>query len=503
MMKRLPRINYTTLFMAVMLYATVLIYQGYQYGQGDQSQILPVLHAQDHPGSYSQDHYVQSYLDAKINERTVFQSVFRYLGYQHPWIVWIWHALWSITLILAWLNISSLGIKSKIYQYLAVTFIFILGFHTSTGGNEIYYDSVIPSLIAKALGSWAIYFWLRADYNPWLILLFVATLLQPLVGFQLFLLTVIALFVDHIIQKKTTDLPWKGVVLLGMIIVPWIYFLSKNNGAVNEPALFMDIMEFRLSHHFFPSYFGWQHLVIGGMLGLIGVLFYKQRLRWFVLTILIGCIVYTILVEKYRMAGALYSQWWKTTIWLEALGCIAIAVGQEKGAPYLGIFTRKSWTGPILILLLVGTYRLSGWFGDKPDYLFPWDNKQNDAIDVSLQAKDLTPEDAVFIIPIDFTAFRWYSKRSLYVDYKALFHQEEFLQEWYRRIEGIYAYGLKEKKGGFDIHVFSRALLEDPTLISTDYWRKNGITHIVSTSSNITSLKKLYSNPTYSIYSLQ
>jgi hypothetical protein len=502
-MKRLPSINFTTLYMALMMYATVLIYQGYQYGQGDQSQILPVLYAQDHPGSYSQDQYVQAYLHAKVNERTIFHFLFRYLGYQYPWVVWIWHAILSITLILAWFKISGLGIKSKIYQYLAVTFIFILGFHTSAGGNEIYYNLVIPSLAAKALGSWALYFWLRADYTPWMILLVATTLHQPLVGFQLFLLTVIALFIDKLIQKKASDIPWKIILGFSLFIVPWIYLLSRNNGAVNQPDLFMDIMEFRLSHHFFPSYFGWQHLVIAGMFGIIGVWFYKQRLRWFVLTIVIGSIIYAVLVEKYRMVDVLYSQWWKTTIWLEALGCIAIAVGQEKGAPYLGIFTKQFWTGPLLILILVGTYRLSGWFGEKPDYLFPWAKMQNDAIDVSVQAKALTPEGAVFIIPIDFTAFRWYSHRSLYVDYKALFHQEEFLQEWYRRIEDIYAYGLKEKKGGFDIHVFSRALLEEPSLISTDFWRKNGITHIVSTSPDITSLKKIYSNPTYSIYSLQ
>jgi len=502
-MKHLPRINYPTLIMAIMMYVTVLIYQGYQYGQGDQSQILPVLYAQDHPGVYSQDHYVTSYLDAKINERTVFQFLFRFLGYQVPWIVWLWHAVLSIIMILAWLKISSLGIKNKVYQYLAVTFIFILGFHTSAGSNELYYNMVIPSLAAKTLGAWALYYWLRADYQPWLFLLLGASFLQPLVGFQLFLLTFVALTFEKLIQRKPTDVPWKLIGIYLLITLPWIYLLSRNNGAVEQPALFMDIMEFRLSHHFFPSYFGWQHLAIVVLFGIIGILFYKQRLRWFVIAILLGCIVYTIAVEKYRSPLALYSQWFKTTIWLEALGCIAIAVGHEKGAPNLRFFSKHFWAAPVLILLLVSTYRLSGWFGESPEYMFPWSTAESDAVDVSIQAQAMTPEDAVFIVPIDFTSFRWYSKRSLYVDYKALFHQEKFLHEWYERIESIYAYGLKEKKGGFDINVFSRALLEEPSLISTDFWRKLGITHIISTSPNITTLKQVYSNETYSIYSLQ
>jgi hypothetical protein len=62
---------------------------------------------------------------------------------------------------------------------------------------------------------------------------------------------------------------------------------------------------------------------------------------------------------------------------------------------------------------------------------------------------------------------------------------------------------LKKRKGGLT-STFSAPppLLEEPTLISTDYWRSLGITHIVSTSAEIKSLKQVYTNPTYSIYSL-
>ena len=147
-------------------------------------------------------------------------------------------------------------------------------------------------------------------------------------------------------------------------------------------------------------------------------------------------------------------------------------------------------------------YRLSGWFGDKPEYMLPWATTQSDEVDVSLKADSLTPPNAVFIVPVGFTAFRWYSKRSMYVDYKALFHQEKFLKEWYQRIENIYAYGLKEKEAGFELNVFSTTLLEEPTLISTDFWRRLGVTHIISTSPSIKSLKLISSNKSYSIYSL-
>lgn len=501
-MKGLTKIPWLDILTALLLYAIVLVYQGYQYGQGDQSQILPCLYAQDHPGTYVDDHYVSSYLDAKVNERTIFHFLFRFLGYSQPWLVWTWHLALSVSLFLAWLKIASLGVNHKVYQFLAVASIFLIGYLSSVGSNELYYNMLIPSLAAKSLASWALYFWLKEKYTPWIVLLVIAGYLQPLVGLQLFIITVLSSVVQFVIQKKSKAIPWRLITIYLIYTVPWLYLLSRNNGSTDDPAAFMDIMEFRLSHHFFPDAFGWIHILVFCILAIITIRFYKMRLKWFILTILLGCIVYTIGIESFRHPLALYTQWWKSTIWLEAFAFIAVFVTLEKGSPKPKIFTKFTMVVPIIILLSVCVYRFSGWFGDKPEYMLPWSTIQSDEVDVSLKADTLTPANAVFIVPVGFSAFRWYSKRSLYVDYKALFHQDKFLREWYLRIENIYAYGLKEKQAGFDINVFSTSLLEEPSMISTDYWRKLGITHILSTSPDIKTLNKLYSNKTYSIYSL-
>ena len=501
-MKGLDKIPWLDILTALLLYAIVLVYQGYQYGQGDQSQILPCLYAQDHPGTYADDHYVSSYLAGKVNERTIFHFLLRYLGYNQPWMVWIWHLLLSVSLFMAWLKIASLGISHKVYQFLAVSSIFVLGFLTSVGSNELYYNMLIPSLAAKSMASWALYFWLKEKYTPWIVFLVIAGYLQPLVGLQLFIITVLSSIIQLLIQKKSTTIPWRSITVYLIYTLPWLYLLSRNNGGADDPTAFMDIMEFRLSHHFFPEAFGWFHILIFCVLAIVTLRFYKMRLKWFILTILLGCIAYTIGVELYRQPLALYTQWWKSTIWLEAFSFIAIGVTLEKGSPSPKIFTKYTIVIPLVILLLVSVYRLSGWFGDKPEYMLPWATTQSDEVDVSLKADSLTPPNAVFIVPVGFTAFRWYSKRSMYVDYKALFHQEKFLKEWYQRIENIYAYGLKEKEAGFELNVFSTTLLEEPTLISTDFWRRLGVTHIISTSPSIKSLKLISSNKSYSIYSL-
>ena len=198
----------------------------------------------------------------------------------------------------------------------------------------------------------------------------------------------------------------------------------------------------------------------------------------------------------------LYTQWWKTTIWLEALAFIALFVNLDKASPAPRWIPKYKWVIPILLFMLIGMYRLTGWFGSTPEYLLPWSSGKSDEVDISQQAEKLTPPDAVFIVPVEFTAFRWYSKRNLYVDYKALFHQQPFLEEWYRRIEKIYAYGLKEKEAGFDLHVFSTTLLEEPSLISRDYWKSLGIGYIISPSPDVKNLEKVGSNSTYTIYKL-
>ncbi len=491
-----------TLLTATLFYGLLMIYHGYQYGVGDQSQILPCLFAQDHPEAYAGDHYVNAYLNSPVNERSVFHFFLRYLGYEQPWLVWLWHALMSVMMILAWMRIVALGITSKGLQWLALALIFIAGSHTNMGGNELYYPILIPSLAAKCLASWGLYFWLKERYSLWALLLILAGWMQPLVSIQLFLLTFLSLTFHLVAGKQLRQLPWKPAGLYLILTLPWIYLLTRYNGGHDDPAGFMDIMEFRLSHHFYPHSFGWFHLVFGGMLALVTLRFYRQRLKWFMVLIALGCLLYTIGVEVYRIPEVLYSQWWKTTIWLEAFAFIAITAQLEKVIQRPAFLIRSVIAMPLLLVLLVFSYRTFVPFQTRPIYLFPWSEKVTDEIDISRQAETLTPPDAIFIVPVDFTAFRWYAKRSQYVDYKAMLHQESFLKTWYKRMQEIYAFGLSEKKGGFNLHIFSQTLLDEPTTISRDAWKQKGITHIVSTNLDIPELQQVARNTTYAIYQL-
>jgi hypothetical protein len=378
-----------------------------------------------------------------------------------------------------------------------------VGFHTSTGSNELYYNVFIPSLTAISLSSWGLFFWLRKRYIAWSILLLLAAFLQPLVSFQLFLLTTCVLFFDKWFYRKTETLPFFSLALYLIFSLPWLILLSTHNGADTDAVQFMNIIEFRLSHHFFASYFGLIHLVIGLLFSFICISFYKGSLRWIFIFILSGCLFYEMGVEIFRWPVVLYTQWWKTTIWTEAFAFIAIIAFFEKMRLPDLIVNKLSLSALAGILLLVSFYRLSGFFGEKPIYLLPWMHSIPDEVDISLQANRLTSQDAIFIIPPEITAFKWYSKRSLYVDYKSMIHTSSFLEDWYHRIYQVYQFDLSKKTSGNTIYKTADEILRNPTPEMIVQWKSLGISHIISPSAGITSLTLLGKNSSFAIYDLQ
>ena len=475
---------------ACLLYVMVILYQGYQYGQSDQSQILPVLFAQDHPGAYANDHYVNEYLKSGINERTVFHLIFRQIGYGSPVFVFIWHALASLALIIAWIRIASIIIKNRSLVYLSIGLVLTIGFHTSTGSNEIYYNQFIPSLPAKALASWAIYAWLKESYYRWDILLVLSSFLQPLAGLQVFILTLGASILYGFYHKDFARIPFRCIQLYMIMIIPWFVMLYYNNGGHENPKQFMEIIGFRLSHHFFATSFGWIHLLFLLVFGTFGILLFHERMRWFVILLLAGCVVYEIGVEIFRSPFVLYTQWWKTTIWLEAFAFVAVLSWIEKTFHLEKKLNKLSLLVLAGLTIAVGVYRLSGIFGASPVYMAPLSKYHSDEVDISLQAQELTNDDALFLIPPHLSAFRWYSKRSNYVDYKAMIHTENFLNDWYTRVSQVFQVPIDPKR------------LDHPDPETIENWKSLGISHIINTAPGLAGFTLLASNDTYFLYEL-
>ena len=71
-------------------------------------------------------------------------------------------------------------------------------------------------------------------------------------------------------------------------------------------------------------------------------------------------------------------------------------------------------------------YRFSGIKKHQIPYMIPLTNWSSPEVEISVMANQHTPDTSLFIIPPELTAFRWYSKRSNYIDYKAMLHNEAF-----------------------------------------------------------------------------
>jgi len=187
---------------------------------------------------------------------------------------------------------------------------------------------------------------------------------------------------------------------------------------------------------------------------------------------------------------------------VEAFAFIAVVTFFEKNQHLNKIVTRLHLFIPIALLILVCVYRLSGPFSEKPPYMFPWSASKSQEVDISEQAQRLTPTNAVFIIPPDLTAFRWYSKRDTYIDYKPMLHTESFLNDWYHRIDDVYDYNMSVKASGYTFPQRANETLNAPSAETIDRWRRMGITHLISRSANIKSLNLIGQNRFYAIYDL-
>lgn len=484
----------------LVLYAMVIVYQGYTYGIHDQSEILPVIYSMAHQGYYPLDLYVQSYLDAGVTERTVFQFIYRWVGYSSPWVTFFWHLVVSCSLILGLLKIASLLIRNAFFQILAIGVLLTLGHHFSLGGNELYYSSLTPGLCAKSLAVWGIYYWLKRNYMLWSVFLILSTYLQPVTGLQVLLITSMSLVAGAVLHSNFKTFPLKAWAIYVVLCTPWLLLLYLNNGISGDPAFFKKIIEFRLSNHFIPTKFsisGWLFTIA---MALISMAAFKGNIRRFCFIIVAGCFLYFILYKNLNWVHVTYSHWYNTTIWIEFFGIVALFRLMEKPVYDKKWIRKTGIVMPVFLLLLVSLYRFQLKPESNPQYSLPWFKDITPEVQISLLAKDLTQRDALFVAPYDLTAFSWYSKRSLYVNYRSMMSHEPFLRNWYDRMQQVYQYRAEDQEAGFKFSNFANAVFSTPAHESIMVWKQSGITHFICKTPNIEGKNPLGASPPYYIY---
>ena len=464
-----------TLAYAFGCYIVALLFHGYTHGGSDQIEILPILKYWSDQSLYPSDFHVQFFAHKGFTERTPFLLFLNTFAGHGPTGILIWHGISSVGLFWALIKLARLVTGRTSLAILAVISIIVLGPRTSLGGNEVYYAYLIPSLPAKALAAWSILLYLKDRWTLSFSLLCLATFFQPLVGVQMFLLLSLTSLWDKnkwVVYSKSALAYTPALIFVGVLMS------FQTQGSLPSSEYF-DILEFRVPHHFFPSHFDVKDFIVFGAMMSIGLpFFYKANHRIFRIIgfILLGGLVYTVFTEFYPSMTVLNTQWFKTTLWAEAFAVMATwalvgnAIRMEA----------ERFTPLILGLFIIGAVALR-WTQLVNAPFFTTSNPLESK--VANWAKTNTNVEDVFLLPTTFTAFKYESERSSYVDYKAMIHHHDYLQQWRNRIADVYGLEVSpdEKQGilrqrmpswpsklnatGKDVYLISDEIIMETTLV--------------------------------------
>ena len=415
----------------LVMYGLLIFAHGYVYGYGDQMDFMPyALQIQGTVG-YENDFYINC-IKGHLNERWFIAHALAGIPERAwPLLFIALHFLASLVLIQGMLKFCKYAGLVLWAQWAVIGTCLVLLYHRNLGGNELYYNMVTPSLLAKSIGIWSL--WYASQQAKWRAAwcCIIATYIHPVAGAQVFLLSMILIGNSGRILFILTTLTF---------VLPYLLPLYFQLDQVTENVSLAEVMQLRNPHHFMPSHFGWSNIRLLSPLYLFGTaLAYKLDRPLFNIMafIIAGCLMYVLLLGI-NPELSYKTQWFKSTIWLKFFSLLIIArwLNQRiRDYPKLSFLHHPILVIGIFMAVLVMVIRHSRF----ASYTFPRTPPTADQL-VAREAKSVSQPEDVFLVPANFTAFKYYSRRSTWVDWKAIPHQSTCLSLWADKIK--LAYGL-------------------------------------------------------------
>lgn len=523
--------NFLNWLIAFGLYGWLLLRGGYVFGGNDQIETLSYAKFLQDKTLFTNDFYIQEISKYFFNERFLFSWLVSNFGAKTSVIIFYLHLFVSVALLRGAFALANKFIENIFFSWAAVFLYFIGLQNISLGENNIWYNSLIPSVLAQLFALWAIVFSLQKQLRIAWIFIIITTFFQPLQGVQIFILLVSAYIFQYYYQYK---LYLKNIILFFLIWLStafiYIFQLTQQyNICTPEKAkLFANILEFRASHHYFPTYFGLKNYIIVLPLLFLGNYFFflKGRklfadsvlplVRVLFVIVTLGLGVYIVGVQIFRSKMILSTQWFATTIWLQFFSVIALvryiefSIIQKKyfykilSNNFLSI-SIFGISGIIACFLTTPQYRL---FSAK-NYDLPFNLYQNSTnlnfweVEIAEQAKAKTVKNAIFVTLTDITYFKYFSERSHFVDYKAIAHNCEAITNWFERINLIYQIDLENRRKKEDLTSLANQHFRN--LKEKDFLQlkeNQGITHILTDKIHLLNFKIVAENKKFIIYEI-
>ncbi len=518
-----PPASYSTGLLRVALllalYAILVLRWGYEFGRNDQMQTLAYASMLADPTLYPGDFYLRGIDERVPNERYVFSLLLSPFADHLALASLLGHILFSLLMLHFMDRIAGLFIRVEVLRWLCILVLFIPLYGVHLGGNELWYNSFFVSNVVKTLGMAGIWFMLSRRSLAMMLCFSAAAFLQPVIGLQLFGLSMAVLLSELITDEQKRRLRgewlrWAGHAALWLCSAGlWIAMLKINfeQEAPPQPDHFFDILFiFRSPHHYWPPSWPLRDWLIIGALSAAALLYFRSRsgrLGWWVFWSIIACILFSLGTVLFRLTDVAALQGFKVSIWLEFFGLIALFAWAQDLFVHFRSRRMRQFSRAALLIGGMGAVALNLGYGSKLPMQVPRDygaQYRNDpAVDISLKAKALSPPDALFIHPIGFTELKVYGQRSSFVDYKVLVHTRAAMHRWQERIRLIY--GIAWDLPSPASFRYSIADEHYSTLSEEQFsvLRQAGVTHMIGLAGSEADLRELARNERYVLYDLR
>jgi hypothetical protein len=427
---------------------------GYQFNCGDQAEHLPQVYQKLNPALYPGDFFL-----------TLYHQTFTVRFYWVEMVTWCSHVLpvpavcfglYLVCFVLnnyAWLAIAQHVIAQKWAVYLSLFFLYIVFNHFTVGGNQLQGTIFVTSNPAEMCAVWGLLFFIRKRYVIAALCVAAGTLFQVLLGFQVWLILCSVLLFSAEPKRLLVLVAFSAVYLLAAspILVPLLGRQFSGNQHYDMDLYYRTVYVYRSILHFKPSLFPAADYI--KMIMLIvpsSIILYKLRSSYYkriavivFMTIISGAVCYTLLIDglDWNVIGMI--QWFKTTIWLNAICCLLLAgwIGSRFNSYFSVVerFLKPSYfLGAAVLLLLVvsnGNAIPSGRLSQRYQVL----NYSKTDLQLTHEwIRDHTPVDAVFLVSPLNDAFACEAQRSQPVNFKAVVHEPFYFSRWYKAMEDYY-----------------------------------------------------------------
>lgn len=451
----LPILGYALLVAAVFLFV-----RGYQFNTDDQAEHLPQIYQMLDPELYPNDYFVNAS-----------NQIFTVRFYYEKLVLFVAETVgpeWGLFILtfccIALMAYSFARIAEELFGdrwsiLLAPVLAMIVFYGFTVGGNHVMYGSFISSTIAKGISAFGLLQFVRGKHIGSGFVLGVASLFQPLVGLQLFL---ILGGIELLVRRNfgnTLKFGLPFIVVSAFILVPTFGRQFGEAVEYNKELYYEILYRFRNHHHYIPSLFPVTHYIkFFGLLslGLLGYFITKPRDRGFYLGFvgfgLLGMLVYWFCLEHLGILQIGKVQWFKVTVWIGAFSSIMVAgfIGQLLSG-FISLSKLKHFVLPISVCL----FFVLSFFITNSKYLpasfqgmyMIGNRTYSDLEKMHFWIAENTPKDVSMLVSPHDNAFPCQAKRSMPVHFQAIVHEPFFMLPWYEDFTEIYGVSMDNLKG--------------------------------------------------------